>query len=170
MSQFTPRIALSPVGTFISVPEAFKGADEHLVHVVKLEFSTIHSKGSKTPLNLATRVSPDRILFDFGAILPSAIAYDKLARDLELVREAALNHPKKLKQVVEAVMTQPDPSQPGESSQKIAEAVETLEELGLTEEASTEKGGGLIALFIIAALFLATCRAHCGPYEIPDQP
>jgi hypothetical protein len=154
----SPRTSLSPTGSFVSIPEAFKDVDEGLKHVVKLEFRTAFSEKSTQLLNLETIVSTDRVLFDLGAVLPSALDSKKMARDCELLREAFLNHPEKIRQLVEAFYSngpQPDSSQ----------ALKIAEELGLTEELAIQNGGGFLPLIILGCILLAGgCFAHCGPY------
>lgn len=159
IKQNKPRTHLSATGSFVSVPFAFKGADEGLRNVVKMEFKTIFSKLKK----IETVFSTDWILLDIGAVIPSALNPKKIARDCEVVRQIALDHPELLRRLVEAFQ----PGAPNNPSD-LDKTYNIVKKMGLTEEELSSTGGGLVGLLIVLALVaLSTGCAHCNK-NVPD--
>ena len=148
-------------GSYVSVPGAFKGTAEGLKHFVKMEFGTRLSKETADPLGLDDFFSTDRLLLDFGAVDVSALDMAKIARDCDLLKEAVLKHPGKIRQLAEAQT---------ESPSGYKKAVSILQEIGLTEESATRAGGGLFMLLVLVALVLipGTC-AHCAAGRKPGK-
>lgn len=157
------RSVLPGSGTFISVPVAFKGAPKSLASFVKFQFTTAAKSGSHNPSDLVAVVAPDRLLLDFGAIDESVLNTKKLARDCEIVREAALKRPAKLKELlgIYAGNATPTPAQ-------VHKSVKIVQDLGLSEVSTLAAGGGLLFLLIIAVACMTGC-AHCNPYVKRDK-
>jgi len=163
------RNSLPATGTFISVPEAFPGVDEGLVHAFKMGFQAIPSKKRSQSFLLDNESFVDVALIDFGAVSLSAFDFKKMARDCELLGEAFLNHPDEVLKIVAAFqLTAPLTS--------AAQAVKIAEEIGITEEMVIQKGGGFVPVLIaIAAVLLAAGCEHCQqpitqPARYPQAP
>jgi hypothetical protein len=137
------------------VPGAFVNADEGVKHVAKMEFTTVFSDQSSDPVKLETGFSPDRLLLDFGALVPDAFDPQKLIRDCELVRQAAIDHPKELGAILEAFQNK-TPEAGYRKAFKIAK------QIGVTEEDAIRAGGGLLWLVVFGALVvMASGCEHC---------
>jgi hypothetical protein len=67
-----------------------------------VEFRAKRSKNWSLPLHLENDVFIDTALLDLGAVSSSALDFKKLARDCELLREAFLKHPEKVREIVAA--------------------------------------------------------------------
>lgn len=105
-----PRRSLPIAGTFISVPEAFPGVDEGLVHAFKLGFQVIHSQQSDQSSHLGRGVFVDVALLDVGALSLAAFDFQKLARDCELLREVFLNAPEEVLKIIAALCQRQPPN------------------------------------------------------------
>jgi hypothetical protein len=137
------------------MPEAFQSAPEGLREVVKIEFRTEPAETSANPLKLDTVASTDLVLFDLASIEPADIDFKKVAKDCDLFKEAALNHPEKLRQIISAF-------QPGRPPEDVLKAAKIAEEVGLTEPLAAQAGGGFIPLIVIGvALLCVGCMGHC---------
>ncbi|HJU09903.1 MAG TPA: hypothetical protein VJ728_03455, partial [Candidatus Binataceae bacterium] len=91
MKKHHMRTSVAGVGSFVSIPSAFAGADEGIKNVVKVAFTTASSQHSVEKIK--PLVSTDVALLDFGAVVPESIDPDKISRDCDLVKEALTKHP-----------------------------------------------------------------------------
>lgn len=171
---FQPRKHISATGSFASVPSVFDDVEDDVKHSVKIEFSTEFREDAldssnrfrSAPLQLETVFSTDWLLVDMGAANPSAIDTQKIARDCELLREIALNHPEEIQKIVGAF-------QPDSPLSAIGEAFEIAKEIGLTEEAALKNGGGFIHVVLLVGGALLLSCAHnsgCQPKNKPRHP
>lgn len=152
-------------GSFSSVPGAFAAAPDGLRNAVKMEFSVQAEHSTTDPdghafrspdLNLETKFSTDWLLLDLGAVDPSDIDPEAVVRDCELMARAIRDHPQDVAALIESF-------KPDAPLSDISRAIEITNKLGLTEEATTAAGGGLIFLAVVAgAALLSGCAAHCG--------
>src|SRR3954451_14061526 len=168
------RNQVSASGTFLSVPGAFEGAPEGLVHGPKLEFvsTTRMDTGpdNRPRQTFSTTVQGDRALLDFGAVDPTAIDYHRVERDCELLMEAIHDHPEALEQAIATLCG------PSRTKAEMNAAAQALREIGMTEQAAVAQGGGWVAIAVvaIAVLVLAGCE-HCSqpitdPPQVPSSP
>ena len=160
----TPRSSVPAVGSFVSIPGAFKGADAGLRHIVKMQFETRLSKLNSD--RLETVFSPDVILVDVGAMNLKSLDTSKIAKDCELIARVVRRHPKKLRELAEVF-------QPAtrKGRKELLRAFRTLKELGLTESATARAGGGILFLLAVVALAgLASGCAHCSNRRPPQHP
>lgn len=150
------------MGSYVSVPGAFKDADEGVKHFLKMEFTTHLSDKSSDPLKLETGFSTDHVLLDFKGMVPSDLDSDKIVKDCDFLKEIALKHPEKLRQLAEAYT---------ESPTGFKKAYAIAKEIGLTEESAVKAGGGVFWLVAIAALALmsGSCE-HCHVGHPPHPP
>ena len=147
------------VGSFIALPEAFPGADDAVKYAPKLEFRVSRSDAGQTPLRVEPVLQPQRLLVDLEAVDASRFDARKLVRDCELLKEAALSDPEKLRSVL-ATFTE------GKSEKEIRRAAQAVVDLGLDEEQVVKAGGGLIWLVAIAAATLLSCSCP----KVPTHP
>jgi hypothetical protein len=91
------RTHISSTGSFVSVPGAFRDADESVKHLLKMEFTTILSEKSSDPLKLETGFSTDRVLLDFKGIVPGDLDPKKIVRDCDFLKEIVLKNPDKVR-------------------------------------------------------------------------
>jgi len=169
MTAANPRMRnqLSASGSFLSVPGAYEGAPEGLVHGPKLEFVSLTStkveSGDKPRQTFSTAVQGDRALIDFGAVDPAAVDYNRVERDCELLIEAIREHPEVLEQAIATVCG------PSRTKAEMNAAARSLAEIGLTEQAAVAQGGGwvAVAIAVVAVLVLAGCE-HCSQPIAPD--
>ena len=170
---FKARKHISGTGSFASLPSVFEGVEEGVKHSVKIEFSTEFKKDAlessnrfrSLPLQLETVFSTDWLLLDIGAADPSSLDSQKIARDCELLREIALNHPEKIQKIIGAF-------QPDSPLSAISEAFDVAKDIGLTEEAALKKGGGWIHVAILVGGALLLSCAHnkgCQPKDKPQH-
>jgi hypothetical protein len=155
------RAMVAGTGTFLSVPAAFKGAPRGLEHLVKFQFTAKSTSGSADEFRTEDLVSTDKVLLDFGAVSSDALDPYRLARDCEILREAALQHPSKLKKLVNIFAGNAKPT-----VEDVKESVRIVNQLGLSEEASSRERGGFLFFVLIAVACMAGC-AHCNPYVKP---
>jgi hypothetical protein len=150
MHENKPRTHISATGSFVSVPSAFKNVPEGLEHVLKMEFRTVFSEEN---ILGDTTYSPDWVLVDVGAAVPDSLDFKRIARDCDLLKDIALNYPDQLRQLIKAF-------QPNASLRERESAFKIAQEIGLTEEASIQAGGGLLGLLVLVggALLLAGCE------------
>ena len=148
-----PRSYISTSGTFAAVPQAFAGADGSLAYAFKAEFAAVPAAGDTSRTVLITPF--DRALLDFGAVNLKDIDPAKIARDCELLGKVAQDNPEALHQIIGALGT-------NAGREERAAALATVKRLGLTEEAATQAGGGLLGFLLFAgAALLLSCSAHC---------
>jgi len=158
-----PRRSISTPATFLSVPQAFAGAEEGLAHAFKFGFQILSSQTLDRPTRLEQGLFVDFALLDLGTAALSSFDLTKMARDCELLRDAFLNSPDQIRKILAAF--QPDAPQA-----EITHAFQLAQELGLTEEAALSQGGGWVPLAIaLAALALAAC-GHVTFSGGPDGP
>ncbi|HXD60059.1 MAG TPA: hypothetical protein VN606_19180 [Thermoleophilaceae bacterium] len=169
MTAASPRMRnqVSTNGTFISVPGAFDGAPEGLLHGPKLEFVSLTNvttdADNKPQQSFSTAVHGDRALLDFGAVEPKAIDLQRVERDCELLIEAIRDHPDVLQHALATVCG------PSRTKAEMNAAAQALSEIGLTEQAAVAQGGGWIAVAVavVAVLVLAGCE-HCSQPIAPE--
>ena len=148
-----PRSHLSTSGTFAAVPQAFEGADGSLAYAFKPEFVAVPATGDASRPVLVTPF--DRALLDFGAVNLNDIDTAKIVRDCQLLQKVAQDNPEELRQILAALRT-------GAGREERVAALATVKRLGLTEEAATQAGGGLLGLLLFGgACLLLSCAAHC---------
>lgn len=152
MHENKSRTHISATGSFVSFPSVFKNIPEGLEHVLKLELRTVFSEENDPKID--TTFSKDWVLLDVGAAVPSTLDFKTIARDCDLLKDRALNHPDQLRQIVEAF-------QPNASLRDLERAFKIVQELGLTEEASIQAGGGLAGLLLVVGALLLSGCAHC---------
>ena len=149
----TPRSHVSTSGTFAAVPQAFEGADGSLAYAFKAEFAAVPAARDTSRTVLVTPF--DRALLDFGAVNLDDIDTAKIVRDCELLKKVAQDNPEELRQIIAALRT-------GAGDDEQAAALATVKRLGLTEDAATRAGGGLLGLILFGgACLLLSCTAHC---------
>lgn len=146
------RSYISSTGSFISLPEAFEGADENVIYAPKIEIRTQKFDDSKHPLGFEHVMYPHNLLIDFEALNAKALDINKLIKDCELIKETAEKHPEELKFILGS-FAQDAPHE------EMLKADELVKKLGLSEEVVTKKGGGLLWLLVIAAaLAMSSCK------------
>jgi len=160
------RSSIRSSGSFVSVPPSEK-LDNGLRNAFKMEFKTVPSRERATgPLELETEFSTEWALVDIGAVSPSSISPESISRDCELVKDIVLKHPDEVRRLVEAF-------QPGRPKELIdlGRAYGIAEGIGLTEEQSRSKGGGLLGLIVVVAAALLASGCHsCGSGHVKPDP
>jgi hypothetical protein len=143
-------------GAFLSVPAAFEGGDASVTHAIKMEFATTIQKPDSSEFSFETTFSTDRMLVDFGAVLPGSIDLKRIERDCDFIKMIVQQNPSAIQTLLAAVAGENG----GEPSQ-ILEASRLMQKVGFTERAAHEEGGGFIPLLIVAAaaLFVAGCQS-----------
>ncbi len=147
------------VGSFVSMPEAFPGADDAVKYAPKLEFRVRRSDVGENPPRVVPVLQPYRLLVDLEAVDASRFDARKLARDCELVKAAALSDPEKLRSILAAFAE-------GKSEEEIRRAARAVVDLGLDEEQVVKAGGGLIWLVVFAAAAVLSCSCP----KVPTHP
>ena len=140
------------LNSFHALPEAWKGADQGLENLVRLERKDKSSKSAASGSKQDMDFYPDRVLVDLAAIPTSLFDPQKIIRDCDLVAEAARKHPDRVRQLLGAC-------RPDSSRAEMDEAYRIIEEIGLTEQAALRAGGGLLWL-VVLVLVLGSCE-HC---------
>jgi hypothetical protein len=146
------RDAITATGSFVSLPEAFPGADEAVKLAPKIELCVARFEDSKRPLEIDILMRPHTLLVDLEAVNAGGFDVEKLVRDCDALKEVALAHPEKLRGILAAFAADAP-------HEKMLDAAKVAEELGLSEEVMTKKGGGLLwLLVIVAAVALSGCK------------
>lgn len=123
-----------------------------MIYAPKIEIRTQRVKGSKHPLNIDHIMYPHTLLIDLEAVNANALDINKFIKDCDLLKEVAIKDPEKLKTIVGSFAS----DAPHENMLK---AFEIAKQLGLTEDAMAEKGGGfLVIIVILAALAMSSCK------------
>lgn len=147
------RTAITASGSFISLPEAFEGADAAVKLAPKVEFRTSRFPDSSNPLKMEHVMFPHSLLVDLEAVDASSLDIKKLIRDCDLVKDAAEKHPEDLKAIL-ASFAEDAPHE------KMLEAAKIAEKIGLAEHVAAKKGAGLLWLVVIvAAVALSGCKS-----------
>jgi hypothetical protein len=147
------RSSVSATGSFVSLPEAFEGADDAVKFAPKMAVATARFDDSRHPLKLDHVMLPHMLLLDLEATDATALDVGKIIRDCELVKSAAEKHPKELKSILAAFAADAP-------HDRILDAAKVAEQLGLSEDVATKKGGGLLFLLVIvAAIALSGCKS-----------
>ncbi|OEU64791.1 MAG: hypothetical protein BA863_17700 [Desulfovibrio sp. S3730MH75] len=160
------RSSIRSSGSFVSVPPSER-VDKGLRDAFKMEFKTVLSREQATgPIELETEFSTEWALLDIGAISPSSISPESIAKDCELVKNIVLKHPDQVRRLVEAF--QPDRRK---KLIDLGRAYGIAEGIGLTEEQSRSEGGGLLglAVLVVAALLASGCQS-CGSGHVKPDP
>jgi hypothetical protein len=149
----TLRTTITAAGSFVSLPEAFEGADDAVKFAPKIEIRTGRFADSCHPLKIDHVMLPHTLLLDLEAVDPDRFDFGKLIRDCDLVKAAAEKHPKELRSILTAFGADVP-------HDKILAAARTAEKLGLSESETLKKDGGLLFLLVIAAaLALSGCKS-----------
>lgn len=145
------RSRVPVAGSFVSFPERFGGANDGVSYAPKVAVQVRRRKDSNHPLQIEVAINPHVILFDLQAVDADALSPDKIIRDCELIERAAERNPEALRTILSAFAE-------GAPPKRIVEAGRLAAELGLSEEASTKAGGGLLGLVVLgAAALLSGC-------------
>jgi hypothetical protein len=169
------RTYLAAHGSFLSVPGAFDAAPEGVVHGLKLEIlpvttRTVEEPGKKAKQTFSTAVRGDRALLDFGAVDPEAIDLSIVERDCELLVQAIRDRPEVLRQALSAVCSE------SRTKADMSAAATALSDIGLTEQGTLERGGGILvlALAVAAIVLLEGCEHIQHPIapepQVPVSP
>jgi hypothetical protein len=143
---------VATAGSFVSLPEAFEGADNAVKFAPKIEVRTARFDDSKHPLKLDHIMSPHTLLLDLEAVDANSIDLKKLIRDCEILKNVAERYPKELLSIIAAFSADAP-------HDRILEAVKTAEKIGISEAQALKDGGGfLIILVVVAALALSGCK------------
>lgn len=146
------RTEVDHVSSFVSIPEAFPGLERGLQFVAKIALNVGRFDDAKHPLKFDIAMDPHLLLIDLEAFDPDDIDFGRVIRDCELIAKAVQSSPTKLKDILGAFGSDV-------SHDRILDAAKTVEELGLTEEATAEAGGGIAhVLVLLAVLALASCK------------
>lgn len=159
------RPDIRSTSSFVAIPSAFEGLQGDARFVPKLEFKTVYNEESEM-VNLETVLATDKILFDLAALNASEIDMGRVSNDIAYFQEKLDRDPEKVTRLVEKV---------GGDSPDVADAIEIMEELEVTEEDFVEAGGGLVFLVAAGAAVLATgciSKADKVRHEstFPEQP
>jgi hypothetical protein len=156
-------------GRFLPVAAAFEGTPEGLAKALKVEIIPVtivkREPGKKVEQTFNTGTVTTRALIDFAAVDQKAIDFGKLERDCELTVQAIRNHPKEIRQALDLVCS-------GQATTKsIQSTAAALTNVGITEQAFREQGGGLIGLLIVvaAAMLASSCFDGCPPPVPPEE-
>ena len=155
MSVTDPRSALLHTGSYVSIPEAFNGADKGVKFAPKIAVGVGRFDDARHPLKLDLVMDPHQLLLDLEAVDPGAIDLDKIVRDCDLVKKVALTHPEKLSSIAAAFGSDVPHKQ-------ILAAARTIEEVGLSEEQVARSGGGLVQLLVLLGLLAAASCKGCA--------
>lgn len=160
------RSSIRSSGSFVSVPPSER-VDKGLRDAFKMEFKTVPTRERTTgPLELEIEFSTEWALVDIGAISSSSIKPESVARDCELVKDIVLKHPDEVRRLVEAFQ----PDRPKKLID-LGRAYGIAEGIGLTEERSQSRGGGLLGLIVVlAAALLASGCQSCGSGHVKPDP
>src|SRR5262252_496263 len=123
----TLRSVISASGSFVSLPEAFVGADDAIKLAAKIEVRTSRFQDSKHPLKMEHVMIPHTLLLDLEAVDASAFDADKIIRDCDLIKAAAKRYPTELKKILSAFGADVPHDQ-------ILDAAQTAEKIGVSEE------------------------------------
>lgn len=137
-------------GSFLSMDGVFPDGLEAIQHSVKLELWVTPSEEYKSQTN----VSSTSALVDLNTVNPNELDFEKMRRDCELLKELIENHP----DAVQKMLTLLQDGKPSD----VEEAERLGEEIGLTESAFYEQGGGLAWLIvpIVVGLVSKGCGGH----------
>jgi hypothetical protein len=142
--------------SFVASREAWKGTDNGLENLVRLERK---DQSSKSPVSGSKQEDldfyPDRVLVDLGAIPASLFDPQKIIKDCELVTQAARKHPDRLRQLIGVC-------RPDSSRSEMEEAFRIMQEIGVSEQAALRAGGGLLWLLALALVFASCEHCHAG--------
>lgn len=166
-TQLKGRTQVAVDGAFLSVPAAFAGAPDGLIHSFKLSVVPVTSvehdatHGSRQAFD--THVHASRALLDFAAVDLADVDLDRVKRDCELVMRAIADHPDTVMSALQAVCGDE------QSNESIHLAAAQLERIGMTEQATLDEGGGIIPLILLAGacLLIAGCE-HCQRPIAPE--
>jgi hypothetical protein len=173
-SQLKGRTRVAVDGAFLSVPAAFEGAPEGLIHSFKLSVVPVTSieqaPGQGSRQTFDTHVHASRALLDFAAVDMADIDLSRVGRDCELVMRAIRDHPDTVSSALEAVCGDK------QSNENIDYVAAELSRIGLTEQSMLEEGGGIIPLLLVAGacLLIAGCEHIQHPIapepQVPHTP
>jgi hypothetical protein len=152
------RTSIAASGSFVSLPEAFPGADPGVKYAPKIQLDTVRSEDTKR-FQLEHVWLPHRILIDLQAVDPDAFDPDVIVADCDIVKSIVREHPKKVQTILSAF-------QEGAPYSRIERAGELMKELGWTEKSVARRGGGFLWLLIILA---AGCAGGCGSCRGSDS-
>lgn len=169
----SPRKEIAKTGSFVSVPNAFKGLEEELKCCAKVECYTevkdeaLTTETSSHSTNLETVFSFDRLLIDFGALDPSSLEVQKIAKDSERLKDFIFEWSEDIQKIVELLHSNP-------SISDLNKVSEIAQEMGLTKEDEPEMACLLDTIVLIGgALLLAGCtcglhdKATANPGDVP---
>jgi hypothetical protein len=165
--QLKGRTQVAVDGAFLSVPAAFEGTPEGLIHSFKLSIVPVTSidqtPGHGSRQTFDTHVHASRALLDFAAVDMADIDLSRVGRDCELVMRAIRDHPDTVLAALEAVCGDT------QSNESIHSAAAELTRIGLTEQTMLDEGGGIIPLILLAGacLLIAGCE-HCQRPIAPE--
>jgi hypothetical protein len=150
---------------FVAVPTAFGGTHDSNVNALKIQLVPKvvirHKPGEDVKQVVELEAITHRALIDFTAVDVSAIDYNRLQRDCDILKGALSTHRGEFEQVLKLVCS-------GTATpQMMKSAAASLANAGLTEQAFEEKDGGMIGLILAAvAIMLAAVAimlaAGCG--------
>jgi hypothetical protein len=161
------RDRVSADGVFLSIPGAFQGVPQGLVHSFKISMVPATSleqvPNGQPRQTFDTHVHADRALLDFGAVNPADIDLSRVVRDCQLVTKAIQDHPDVVRQAFDAVCGG------NQLKDTIDSTAAELGRIGLTEQAMLEEGGGILPLLLLAGacLLIAGCE-HCQRPIAPE--
>jgi hypothetical protein len=146
------RTELVHSGSYVSLPEAFIGGADAVKFAPKIAVRVGRFPDAKHPLGMDFVLDPHQILIDLEAIDVSGINADRLAKDCDLLKQAIQSDPRKILDIVAAFGV-------GVPHDRILDAAQSVDELGISEKKATEAGGGIIGLLIVlAAVAMASCK------------
>ena len=157
------RDSISATGSFVSIPEAFPGADPAIVNALKIELQTVRAQAKKKS-EFHIVLLPNTLLVDLLAVDASGFDPKKLIRDCEILSAAISKNPAKLRKVLAAFGE-------GVPLSRINEASKIVDELGLDEASVSKQGGGLAGLVVILVMLILVkaCDSCDRPKKKDDR-
>lgn len=135
---------------FVTVPEAFSGAPQGVIHAPKFQLWTTPWVSRGGDVKQTQTIAIDRLLVDLRAVDPDAVDVDAVIRDCEHMASALRERPQRASQIL-SWFHEPAPD--------IEALASLVEDAGLAEHQALRAGGGFILLLVLVAACLV---AGCG--------
>ncbi|MFE2970741.1 hypothetical protein ACFXKC_45470 [Streptomyces sp. NPDC059340] len=135
----------------IATPDAWKGVDKALAEVVKI------------PMQDKGIVHSQLVVGDLRGVTTHNLEFETIPGDLRIIERAVVEKPDRVRRLIHIyTASNGDPE-----SIDFYEVDRLLSDLNLNEVSSTQAGGGMLPLLVLALILAASC-AHCS-YACRDK-
>jgi hypothetical protein len=133
------------INNYYPVSNAFSKAKSGLKNSMKFEIYQDFNTNSKKQLDLEKYIRSDRFLIDLGEVNVDSINLKTVMNDCDFLKKALSANGKSIIQIIKDM-----------KNGNLKEAIQLVNQIGVTEDDSIRAGGGLLGLIVLAVALLGS--------------